>query len=185
MSARTVPSVGGTTVALAFAVALAAEVFACESNSEDTSNPTLTTTPAAEWEEAVGVLGEYAFGLCGGMDQLFILDPCLYGFGVVGEMSEPLSPYLGQWLRVRGPIWEGVDSCRVLLAMEIAVVPPCVVYDANGDDRIDFMDIAPLSTAYGSTSGGTSYNARYDANKDGKVSFQDISPFSTCYGSSW
>jgi hypothetical protein len=56
--------------------------------------------------------------------------------------------------------------------------------DLNFDGTVNFSDIAPFSTAYGSTSGvSANYNPDADFNSDGKVDFSDISPLSTRYGS--
>jgi hypothetical protein len=56
--------------------------------------------------------------------------------------------------------------------------------DLNYDGTVNYSDIAPFSTAYGSTSGvSPNYNAEADFNKDGEVNYKDISPLSTRYGS--
>jgi hypothetical protein len=56
--------------------------------------------------------------------------------------------------------------------------------DLNYDGTVNFSDIAPFSTAYGSTSGVSgNYNPEADFNSDGVVDFSDISPLSTRYGS--
>ena len=61
----------------------------------------------------------------------------------------------------------------------------CDCYDINNDRKISFVDIAPFSASYGSSSGGPFYRAQYDRNHDGKITWLDIAPFSACYGASW
>ena len=61
----------------------------------------------------------------------------------------------------------------------------CDCYDANGDRKVSWIDIAPFSASYGSTFGDPLYRTQYDHNHDGRVNWVDIAPFSGCYGASW
>jgi hypothetical protein len=103
-------------------------------------------------------------------------------------------------LRVHGlGKWAAILGVLVLLAAWTApargaadptptvtpVVNPCAACDANGDSKVNAIDLSAFSWAYGSTSGQANYRPGMDRNGDGVINAEDVSGFSGCYGQSW
>ena len=61
----------------------------------------------------------------------------------------------------------------------------CERCDSNGDQVVNWLDVAPFSAAYGSRPGDPNWKQQYDFTGDGVINFRDLAYFSNCYTSSW
>jgi len=88
-------------------------------------------------------------------------------------------------IALKGSHWGRVVSSNVSIgssgASGVSFTAP-INGDVNGDNTVNLTDFSQLSTAYGSSTGGSFWNAGADLNADGTINLVDFSILSRDYG---
>jgi len=76
------------------------------------------------------------------------------------------------------------DIANVVSYSTYVTVTAGLTGDINGDGVVNYVDLAILGAAYGSTSGSPNYNASADLNGDGTINYVDLAILGAHYGES-
>jgi len=107
--------------------------------------------------------------------------------GATGQFSFDLNPdIVHQVLKVtiKGSHWLANAAWNANIGLAGANFGTATLTngDINNDNTVNLLDFSALSSAYGSSTGGTGWNAEADLNGDGTVNLLDFSILSSNYG---